>query len=551
MQINGSTNVYGLGNLLPGISSPSAQSGTGTQFDPQLAVLGDAFGRAKDLGDSLTELDQLISTARATRTRRALAVSVQTLGLGEAALTATTLRSNEQVNATPNSFSPFGPEYTGLGLSTAAPTLTGVYDGSNGTGALTFESRRDGTHGEDRLRFRVRDPGGSIIDDIRIRRGDPIDQEYTLSNGIVLSLGEGSVVRRDSFSIDVFAGVGSVVDPDKAFNGTRNANPNLQYGFSVTDGSFEINGVAIEVNASDSINAVLGRINASSAGVTAVFDVATEQVALTQNSPGSGFNISLASDTSGFLQATKLDSAVAIPGTDGDSGTPISDLRRFAAVSSGAIKVNGVSIALDVNVDSLGDILSRINASETHIHASLINDRVFLESNYRKDTMLLEDGGTGLFDALSIRAGRYKPIARDGVALDTAREIASSVAQTTSALKRLLDGNDAPAEVARLHARVQGLLSAAEAGLVEGSQPRFGLILETDSQAASLVPELNINELVSSLRINFSDFRAAFIGEDPDARNGFVRQLLDVVNQFTADLRGRTDSGTFLVGLTA
>ena len=97
--------------------------------------------------------------------------------------------------------------------------------------------------------------------------------------------------------------VGTAVAPDNPFNVTRNSDPNLEPGLSVTDGSFQINGTTIDVNASDSINGVLDRINQSAAGVTATFEAASETVLLTQNTAGATPDLLLENDTSGFLAA--------------------------------------------------------------------------------------------------------------------------------------------------------------------------------------------------------------------------------------------------------
>jgi len=82
--------------------------------------------------------------------------------------TAAALSSTQEINTSPTSFSPFGPDWSGA--STALLTIGGEYDGSNGTGQLEFESRLDGVHGRhydiaagvDHKRF---DAGEDIIDE--------------------------------------------------------------------------------------------------------------------------------------------------------------------------------------------------------------------------------------------------------------------------------------------------------------------------------------------------------------------------------------------------
>ena len=268
----------------------------------------------------------------------ASAASASQLGLDPTG-TAATVQSAEEVNATPTSFSPFGPDWNGG--SSAGATISGIYDGSDGTDTLTFKVTEEGTHGADRLKIKVFDSSNQKLDTIVIRANHDIDRQYTLGNGLILTLGEGDLLKNDTFTVDVSDSLGSAVDPDKSFSGVRNDNPNLEYGRSVTNGSFQVNGVEISISENDTIHTVLERINQSDAGVAAVFDAATEKVLLTQNTIGSAYDITLENDTSGFLAAVKLDGAVPVAGQDPDTQRPLAEVPRFASVQSGAIGVNG------------------------------------------------------------------------------------------------------------------------------------------------------------------------------------------------------------------
>ena len=104
------------------------------------------------------------------------------------------------MNTTPTSFSTFGPDWT---TSTAQASLTGTYDGSNGADTLTFRVDSGGVHGTDNLRIKVYDSNTQQIDLISINKNDPIDTQYTLSNGIVLTLGAGELFDGDAFTLDV------------------------------------------------------------------------------------------------------------------------------------------------------------------------------------------------------------------------------------------------------------------------------------------------------------------------------------------------------------
>jgi hypothetical protein len=325
--------------------------------------------------------------------------------------TPTTLESAEEVNASTTAYSTDPPEWTGT--STAQPTIGGEYDGSSGTDTLTFKVKKGGTLGGDLIQINVYDSNNNQIDSLNFKKQDSVNTPYTLSNGLTVTFGEGTFVKNDSFTVEVYDNVPQAVNPDNPFNGTGSADPNLQDGLEVTSGSFEINGTTIDVAADDTINSVLDKINQSDAGVTATYDAASETVLLTQNTPGSTQDIVLANDTSGFVAAVKLEGAVAVPGEDGtvteDPATPLAEVESLSAVQSGSISVNGVSIDIDVNTDSLNDILDRITASEAGVTASYNSDakRVSLISNDSESQLVLDSGSTNFFPTVSISDGTY------------------------------------------------------------------------------------------------------------------------------------------------
>ncbi len=108
--------------------------------------------------------------------------------------------------------------------------------------------------------------------------------------------------------------VGDAVTSTSKLATTRTGDPlsaaNLAVPVSGT-GTLTINGVDIAYDASvDSINAIINRINASSAGVTASYD-ATSDTFLLRNKQTGSLWMSL-SDTGGFLAAMKIDPNTSI-----------------------------------------------------------------------------------------------------------------------------------------------------------------------------------------------------------------------------------------------
>jgi hypothetical protein len=193
-----------------------------------------------------------------------------------------------------------------------------------------------------------------------------------------------------------------VVDPDAAFNGQGSGDPLLDPGLSVTAGSFQVNGVSIAVNANDSLNSVLARVTASAAGVTATFDAATETVKLTRNTTGP-LAITLGSDTSGFLAATKLDAATTT--TLGASvvprDQPLSTIAAFANVQAGTITINGQAVSVTPGSDTLQTITDRLEAL-TGVSASVNAQAVLtLQSEQKAGTLQIADT-SGLLAAMQI-----------------------------------------------------------------------------------------------------------------------------------------------------
>jgi hypothetical protein len=324
--------------------------------------------------------------------------------------TPTTMQSTDEVNASTTGYSTDPPEWTGA--STAQATISGEYDGSEGTDTLTFTVSKGGTIGNKNLQIKVYDSNNNQIDLISIHQSDSAGTQYTLNNGLVVTFSDGDLAKNDSFTLEVYDNLDNTVNPDNPFNGTGAADPNFESGLDVTSGSFEINGTTINVAADDSINSVLDKINQSAAGVTATYDGASETVLLTQKTPGSTPDIVLENDTSGFVAAVKLDSAVAIPGNDAGAEKKLAEDDQFSSTSSGSISVNGVSIDIDVNADTLTDVLDRISASAADVTASYDSDtkRVTLSSNDAESQLILDSGTTNFFSAVEITNGTYEPV---------------------------------------------------------------------------------------------------------------------------------------------
>jgi hypothetical protein len=139
---------------------------------------------------------------------------------------------------------------------------------------------------------------------------------------------------------------------------------------AVTDGAFSINGTSIAVNShSDTLDSIVSRINAAGAGVTAAYDSAQDRLLLTSTS-NTEDQIDVSGDTSGFLDAARLATANTVRGNLRDDQQVLAKTSQFGAVSTGSFDINGVSIDVDKDVDTVASLVSRINSSNAGVTAA-------------------------------------------------------------------------------------------------------------------------------------------------------------------------------------
>ncbi|WP_430878769.1 hypothetical protein [Granulosicoccus sp. 3-233] len=335
-------------------------------------------------------------------------VSTQDLGLYAGIDTATILRSTDDINSWYTSYSPEEPAWQGITSSDIA--LHGIYDGSNGSGTVEFRVNQGGFRNLGAIEIEVSLPNGGGTETITTNASDAESTIYTLSNGLGFSLSSGFLAGGDVASTTVTLSTTESINPDNPFNGSGSGGPHFENGHVVTAGTFQVNGATITVAETDSVNSVLAKINASSANVTASFDVDSEIITLTQNSLGSDHEITVGNDTTGFLAATKLASATQVKGLDHEPDRPLSRVNAFDSVQSGTLAVNGSNLTLDVDNDSLNNVLTLLNNAPSELSATLVNasQRVSLSVRGEPYTLSISSGNTGLFPSLNIADGDYE-----------------------------------------------------------------------------------------------------------------------------------------------
>jgi flagellar hook-associated protein 2 len=181
---------------------------------------------------------------------------------------------------------------------------------------------------------------------------------------------------------------------------------------AVTAGTFTVNGQAVTIALTDSLQDVFDKITAADPTVTASYDESTDGITLTQAS--GELVLGAANDTSNFLATMKLansgGSAVTslarlgtlAPTSTLDSAGLAADLGGVS--SSGSFTVNGVAISFDLTTDSLTNVINRINSSTAGVTAAYdsANDRLVLTNKSTGDTGIGLSDSTGLLGALGL-----------------------------------------------------------------------------------------------------------------------------------------------------
>lgn len=172
--------------------------------------------------------------------------------------------------------------------------------------------------------------------------------------------------------IDIYAslaGAGFAITPQNS-----SASPGNH-----TDGTLVINGVSITVGdvTTTTVHEVMAQINSSGAGVAIRYDGGLNRFIMERNDlSSSGFTfggtgntsnlwtiLGLTDDAGGYTIAGQADRKA-------DPTVPLSDSGLTVTPTSGVFTVNGVAIYVDAGVDSLNDVIDRINNSQAGVTAS-------------------------------------------------------------------------------------------------------------------------------------------------------------------------------------
>ncbi len=531
--------------------SPTYRSRASRSTDTFDAVAA-AEGLKEFHGRLATHLRQLSVThgelealRASTRVRKSATVSFQSDDLTASAATRSTLTSTEEINTTATSYDERGEVFDGG--STSVPTVGGTYDGSLGTQTLEFRVHRDRTVGGSKnVRLNVYDQSGSYLEKIVWNGGTPPDTDKTSSFGITVSLSAGDVEKNDTFFLDVYDTVGTDIDVDDPFDGVRSDHPEIEDGFTISDGSFDLNGTTIAVNADDTLQDVIDRVNAAGAGATLA--LVGDQLVFTADEVGAE-EITVDNDSSGFLDAMKLSAATVSYGDPSGEDTVIQDVDALDGVSSGTFSINGTSFSVDIGNDTFSQVLDDINAAGLGVTATLDESGRFVLSA-GSSSMTLDDGTSNFFSALNIQVGTHQGRRGRQVTAEEAHALTDKLDELAQGFQAMFEelerGPDSVADAYR-----DSIASAVASYFQDrngNTTAQFGLLIDFESEG--LVFELDSDarrDFFDALMTDQADTFAFLLGDEDVV--GQETGLLDALLKRLEALDDSLGSATSYQGL--
>jgi len=222
-------------------------------------------------------------------------------------------------------------------------------------------------------------------------------------------------------------------------------------------GSFNVNGKAVTVEATDSITAIAQKVNTLGVGVTAsVIDGGTNNAYLTFTSGTTGLTgkpqlsdvTGSILNTLGVLNATSSIRESISNGAAGTkltaSTTALGTLMGATGLTDQTVQINGVSVTLNLQTDSLQGVADKINAASTGATASVVSITENGSTKYRLEiknpssTPTFTDAGNTLSALGILQSGAANELVQ---AQDAAYTIDGvSLTSSTNSIKGVIPG---------------------------------------------------------------------------------------------------------------
>jgi flagellar hook-associated protein 2 len=224
------------------------------------------------------------------------------------------------------------------------------------------------------------------------------------------ALGQYTIDVSHLATASVQSGAADIGAPLVGTSGLGVALSAAPFATAVTAGTFTVNGKQVTIATTDTLQQVFDKISAATQGaVTARYNSGTGQDTFTLSS-ATPIVLGSATDTSNFLLAAKLhnNGTGSITSTAALGAVQLSSKLASAnlatAVSdggsgNGAFKINGVTITFSTAVDSLANVIDRINSSAAGVTASYdaLTDRMVLTNRTTGDLGIGLQDVTGNF----------------------------------------------------------------------------------------------------------------------------------------------------------
>ncbi|MGI9284210.1 MAG: flagellin hook IN motif-containing protein, partial [Pseudomonadales bacterium] len=306
---------------------------------------------------------------------------------------------------------------------------------------------------------------------------------------------------------------------------------------AVESGTVSVNGVDISIDpAADSLLDVLARINASGAGVTASLEESGQRVLI--NSSQAGTDLVLDGGATGFFVALNITEGTHSEPTGQGTESVLSSIAALSGVQSGILELNGVGIAIDVDADSLEDVVARINDSDSGVTArwSQAGDRLTLFRQGLKNTLAIEEGTTGFFYALGISEGIYRPTkARSGLTNARSRELSEAVKRVADNMNELFSenvlGEARDPALTKFRGEVERTVSQAFKPGTSVLRTQFGVRFDFGAKDGRVF-DFNAEDqrrFEDAVRTNYKPVRVFLVGRSslPDGLVGMLSRLLE------------------------
>ncbi|PIE65494.1 MAG: hypothetical protein CSA24_02665 [Deltaproteobacteria bacterium] len=231
-----------------------------------------------------------------------------------------------------------------------------------------------------------------------------------------------------------------------------------------------------------------------------------------------------------------LDDGAVVLGQQAADGADavIARVGGLGGISSGSFAVNGVEVAVDIDSDTLQDVVDRINASGSGVRAALDldADRIEFESVRRGEAFRLEDGDSGFLSAIGVEPRTYEPT---GVVRSSGGRGASEAMRVfTETLEALFETSEDDGAPATLSSLVGDLKSLISDGIQRAGRNGRGLGLTFRLRKGGVGPirfwQQDQVRFRAALRKHPDRIEKFFTGKNNDTPDGMLAKMMEKVD---------------------